>query len=585
MTRLLIPLLITFGLLFDCEPVYSQQQDTVARIADKYTISYPELAQYAKDYMYYYRYHKNIVEASDTALADMIVNRMKIIDFFERGFNEKRELLEGMMRTLNEELVIEYYNKQFYQKYVNEDAVRKAYTQFGKEVIYREIILRIPKNASLKTIDSLRSFANKIKLKLDSGEDFSRLAERYSQDAESSSKGGLMPPVTWKMAIAWAGYDTVFHLAINHPKMVESQEAFHIVRADKIDTVGVPPYSQAKEDIRKALNEKYMYVASNEFDQAKKNLLNERKLQWNEKGVEQLLRWSNIPQFYDSGYSDTLSHAISHGNNFLILKYSKGKVDVKEFLRLVKEVLTLRNAAGIKEDEFKQFILEAVRTDKIVKKARELGLVKDILNPETKDPALMNWIIRIYYEQVIEKQVPPATEEALKAFYRANMNSLYYQLARVNIYAVIDSSRSTVEEAKKKLEQGVPFNKLASTIFVKTFVRTRDGKIVSYFSIEPPYLGEAAFKLNLDEVAGPIEYHDSASGIQYALIKCMEKRGEKQLTYDDVKNSIANDFADYYRNKIAQSVAEELKRKYPVTIYEDVLRQYLLPGGVTSSQR
>ncbi len=580
MTKFLFLLLATFILSLNYEPLFSQQQDIVARIADRYTISFPELTQYVKDYLYYYKYNKNVVEATDSALADMILNRMKIIDFFDRGLNEKRELLEGMMRTLNEELVIEYYNTQFYQKYVDEDAVRKAYKQLGKEVIYREIVLEIPKDASLKTIDSLRSFAKKVKMRIDDGEDFSYLAKKYSQDVESANKGGLMPPVTWRMAISWAGYDTVFHLAVNHSKMVESQEAFHIVRVDKIDTIGVPPYSKAKEDIKKALDEKYMFVASNGFDRMKKNLVDERTLQWNEEGIKQLLRWSNIPKFYESAYSDTLSYAISHGDNFLLLKYSKGEVDLKEFLRLVKEVLTLRNAVGIKEDDFKQFILEVVRTDKITKKARELGLVKDILNPGTKDPALMNWIIRIYHEQVIEKQIPPAAKEALKAFYQANMYSLYYQLARVNIYAVIDSSRSAIEEAKKKLDQGVSFNKLASTIFVKTFIRKRDGKIVSYFSVEPPYLGEAAFKLELNEVAGPIEYDDSANGKQYALMKCMEKRGERQLTYDDVKNSIASDFAEYYRNKIAQSVAEQLRKKYPVTIYKDVLQRNLLSGGI-----
>jgi parvulin-like peptidyl-prolyl isomerase len=584
MTRVPFFLLAAFALVFSCEPLFSQQQGIVARIANKYTISFPELRQYVIDYQYVYRYRRNVVEATDKALEDMIVDRMKIIDFFDRGLNEKKEDLQGITRILNEELAIEYYNTQFYQKYVNEDAIQNAYREMRREVIYRQIVLWKPEKGHAQAIDSLRSLLKKIIMRIDSGADFSDLARQYSQDVESANNGGLMPPLSWKMTLSRSLYDTLFHLAVNHSNITEDEKAIRIVRVDKIDTVDVPPYSQVKEDIRKALSEKYMAAASNEFDRAKKNLLDERTLQWNEKGIKQLLRWSDIPRFYEAAYSDTIGYAISHGNNFLILKYYKGKVDLKEYLRLVNEVLTLGNISSIKEDDFKKYVLEAVRTDMLVKKARRLGLEKEIFNPQTKNPDLESGIIRIYNNEVIEKQIPPATAEALKAFYQANKDSLYYQFARVNIYAVIDSSRSAIEEARGKLEHGVAFNKLASTIWVKTFIRKHDSTIVSYFSIEPPYLGEAAFKLKLNEVAGPIEYHDSANGNQYALIKCMEKREEKQSTYDDVKNTIVSDFANYYRNKIAQSVAEELRKKYPVAVYKDVLQQSLSSSGITTPQ-
>jgi hypothetical protein len=119
---------------------------------------------------------------------------------------------------------------------------------------------------------------------------------------------------------------------------------------------------------------------------------------------------------------------------------------------------------------------------------------------------------------------------------------LFYQLAKVNIYALVDSSRSAIEKMKQKLDQGVPFEKLASTILVKTFIRQRDGGIDSYLSNEPPDLGETAFKLRLFETAGPIEYKDTANVRQYALIKCMHIREEKQLTYSDVKKHYCNRF-------------------------------------------
>lgn len=580
MTRSLFLILSAFALLFDCGPLFSQQQDIVARIADKYTITFPELKKYVVDYQYVYRYGNNIPEAADAALSDMILKRLKVIDFFERGLNKRRNLLRGMMRVLNEELAIEYFNTQFYSRYVDENAVRRAYKQMGKEVVYRQIVLLKPGSASRSGVDSLDSLAGKIKSRIEAGEDFSRLARQYSRDEESSSRGGLKPALTWGMSLLNPVYDDIFHIPAGHTTIVENKEAVRIVRVDRIDTVKTPPYAEAREEIERALRGKYIYVAGDEFDRAKKKLVDEKTLRWNEKGIKQLLLWSDVPGFYKGPYADTIGNALSHGDDFMILKYSGGEVDLKEYLRLLNEVLTLGNAVGIKEDDFKQFVLEAVRTDKVVAKARKLGLEKIVLNPATKNADLVNGIVRIYDDRVIETQIPPATEKALEAFYRANRDSLYYQLAKVNIYAVVDTDKNTVEKMKERLGQGVAFNKLARVILVRTYVRNRDGTIASYYSTEPPYLGEAAFKLKLYQVAGPVEYADSAGPKQYALIKCMATREAKQLTFEDARKTIVDDFKEYYGNVIARYVAEQLGKKYHVQIYENVLKQNLAASGV-----
>ena len=575
-----LQLFLALILFVNCHAQDTSQQNVVARIAGKYTISFPELRQYVADFQYYYKYRKNIAKVTDKALEDMIVNRMKIIDFFAMGLNEKRETFHGMMRVLNEELEIKYFMTQFYTKYVNEKSIQNAYKQMGKEVIYRQIVLAKPDNASPKTLHSLKDLAKIIKIKIDGGADFAGVTKQYSQDVNSRNRDGLMPPLNWKMSLSSGIEDTIFHLAVNETRIVESKQAIHVVKIDAIDTVHVPPYVTVKEEIRKALEEKYVHVTNNEFDKTKKNLVNERKLQWNAKAIQQLLRWSNIPNFYAAAYSDTLTYAISHGNNFLILKYSKEKLDLKEYLRLLNEVLTLGNYTVLKEDKLKLYILEAIRTDKIVNKTRGLDLEKDIFNPQTKNPYIENGIMRLYNSQVIEKQIPPATNEALTAFYKANRDSLFYQLAKVNIYALIDSSKSAIEEMKQRLDQKVPFEKLAREILVKTFIRKRDGMIGSYLSIEPPYLGEAAFKLRLFEISGPIEYKDTANVSQYALIKSIAIREEKQLTYDDVKKTIADECTNYHRKEITSRVEEQLKKKYIVEIYKDVLKQQLSSTGI-----
>jgi hypothetical protein len=315
----------------------------------------------------------------------------------------------------------------------------------------------------------------------------------------------------------------------------------------KVNKIDVQPFEKVKDDIIKTLDERYMNVSLQEFDSTKKKFVDERKLQWNERALEQLEMWSNLPNFYKQDYTDTLQHAISQGRNFLILKYSHGKVDLKEYLRLLENVLILGESSSPKEDDIKRFILEAVRTNIVVNKANGLGLEKDVFNPRTADPVIKNEIVRMYNRQIIEAQIPKATEEALRQFYEANKDSLFYQLAKVNIYAVLAPDEKTINEVKRKLDQNVPFEKLTGEVFVKTFIRDRDSVIKSYFSVEKPFLGKAAFQLKLNEIAGPIEYNDPEHGKQFALIKCMAKREEKRLLYQDVEKTITDEFIKYQR--------------------------------------
>ena len=126
-----------------------------------------------------------------------------------------------------------------------------------------------------------------------------------------------------------------------------------------------------------------------------------------------------------------------------------------------------------------------------------------------------------------------------------------------------------------EINKGTPFEKTSNRLFVKTYVRDRDGNYESFLSREKPYLADAGFKLGLNEVAGPVEFFDAEKGQQFAIIKCVGKVPQKQLTYDEVKNRIVEDYKNYYRQKISSEVEKQLKSKYDVEIYEDVLSKKL----------
>ena len=218
----------------------------------------------------------------------------------------------------------------------------------------------------------------------------------------------------------------IFNLRLGRVGVFKGGDALEIVKVMKNQPLEVEPFEKVRNEIFNLLRKAFANKSLDDFDKAKKELIDENRCEWNQKALEQLIAWSSIRGFYDKKlYADTLTREISQGRNFLILRYPGGKVDLKEYLRLLNDVLILPQRASYKIGDLKNFLLEALRTDKIVKNAMALHLEKNIFNANTANPILKNRIVWLYDQKEIEEKIPEIREKTIKEFYAAYCNSLY----------------------------------------------------------------------------------------------------------------------------------------------------------------
>jgi ASC-1-like (ASCH) protein len=558
--------------------VFPQGQDTVALVGGTYAIRFQELRQYVNDYHYdlmFKRWPRGF--SFDTALNVMIVNQLKRIDFFELGLQKDSKLLESARRSINEGLVIEYFNREYLGKYVNDKLIHDAYEQMKRQVVFDRFLVEVSAVDSMDAVNSVNIAATRLQSELGQGKGFDDLVSdcrRWFATAKMKEDTGT---VAWRQTLTSPPASAIFNLRPGDVGVLKSTNALQIVKVIKNQPLKVAPFEKVKDEIFDLLQRQNADRILYDFEKAKKGLINENRCQWNQKALDQLLAWSNIRGFYDKKlYADTLTAAISKGRNFLILNYPGGKVDVKEYLRLLNDVLILPPRPSYRVVDIKNFLLEALRTDKIVKKAAALHLEKYIFNANTADPVLKKRIVSLYDQKEIESRIPDPTEKEIREFYAARGNSLYYQPAIVGINAIILPDKDSIDVLWQKHIFGLPFEKLANSWYVKTFGKYRnDDTIRSYLSIEPPFLGNAAFKLKLNEVAGPVNYLDPDQGMQYAIIKCIENKPEKQLTLEEARSQIPGDYKNAERRRIERETVERLKKKYGFKVYRDVLMRNL----------
>ncbi|MFZ0452582.1 MAG: peptidyl-prolyl cis-trans isomerase [Ignavibacteriaceae bacterium] len=563
--------LILFLAIAGCSKNTSNVDDEiVAMIGKDYDVTLNELKQYASD-RHYDRRFRDKSEAYKNALNALIIGQLKIFDFFDRKLNENQDVMKKISRVVNNELINKYYDKEFMEKFANEKKAAEAYKAMEKEIIYNEIILPIPENSTKEILDSLKATAIKIEDGLSKNYDINGLIQIYSLKNPIINN---QKKLTWSQSIMDPVGDVIFNLKKGFTRVIVSKDGYHIVKVSDIKKIKLEPFAKIKDKIISQLKTGYYWAYNNEYDKFRNELIDKSSIKWNQKGLDQIVKWSKNDKFYAGVYKDTIQNAILNGRNFEIMSYNNGNIDLGEYLRLLEEVVILSPNTVLTSQFVKKFILDAVYDDNVVKAAKKLGLEKELINPETKDPLIKDRLIYLYNQAVIEASIPETTPEALHKFYEDHKDSIFYQLKVVYIYARVYSDSAKAAADINEIKKGTPFEKVNDAWLVKMFIRNRDGSLKAYRTAGGDYLAKAAFKLNLNESAGPIEYNDSSKGKQFAVIKCFKIQPEKQLTYDDVKGKrIEEEFKNYYRKKNSDELEVMLKKKYNVRIFENVLSE------------
>jgi hypothetical protein len=547
----------------------SDDNKVVARLEKDFSITLKDLRKYIADRRYQYKF-RDKSDMYRNALTHLIADRLRVFDFFDRKLDENQDVMGKIRRINNHELMNAFFDKSFVDKYANEKTAAEAYKEMDKEVLCNDITLPKPENLTKEKLDSLKTIASRLETGLSGNTDIESLIRSYSSKNIVLS---AQRKVTWSETTIDPVAGAIFRLQNGFTAVIESANGFHIVKILGIKKIKLAPFKTMKEKIVSQLKKGYYEAYNNAYDDFRRGLIDKKTIKWNKRGLDQIVKWSSENEtFYGGAYKDTIGNAIRNGNKFELLSYKNGKVDLKEYLRLLEEVVILNPNIGIDSHNIKEFVLDAVYDNNIVMAAKKLGLEKKLISPKTQNPVIADRLLYSYNQAVIEGSIPKATPEALQEFYADHKDPIFYQLKKAYIYARIYSDSAQAAIDINEIRTGTPFEKVSNAWLVKMFIRERDGSLKAYRTEGGDYLAKAALNMSVNETAGPIEYDDSTQGKQFAVIKCFQLEPEKQLAYEDVKGQrVEEEFTSFYRQKISDEIDARLTKKYKVEILENVL--------------
>ena len=570
-----IHLIFTAVILTNCSNIQHREADIVASVKGIGDISFNELQNHYRDYQFDLKYRDNPKQGYQEALQSLVLFKRKVADFKKEEMYENKKLMNPIQRYINEEIRRLYFEEEYLGKYINEASITSYYQLMNKEITYQQLVLNKFHNQNSNSETNVKSRIDQILSEINSGTDFDILISRYSEDI-TNNNNGLMPPINWRNGWLNSTNRAISSMNIGDIEVLESESMYYIIKISDIKIVDIPQLNDIRPTIIKNLREQYLDRALQEFAFMEDNIVDTKDFKWNEEAVKEITNWSKDDSFFLGRYKDTINEAINLSNNKTIISNNLEEIKYDDLLYFLNDILIPGIEKDISENDLKNYIVEAIRTDLIIKKAKDLGYDEKILTGNATD-ALEFQYQKIYTIENVDNKIPTANDTFLKEFYNEHKDSLLYQYALTSIYVKLFYEKSEALKMIENINAGESFEQAANRTYkVKSFIKNKEGKISSYYSKEEPILGNIAFEMEPNEIIGPINTYEL--GIQkFAVIKSSRKIEEKVPTFNEIEN-LEKLFEAYYREQLNQRVKDVLASKYPVITFDDIISKNIKNG-------
>lgn len=321
------------------------------------------------------------------------------------------------------------------------------------EISVEHIMTKIPKGGSDNDRANAKKKIDELYAKVKAGQNFEELARQFSEDKQSSDKGGLLQPVK-SGRLPKAFEDVAFALKANGDvsEPVETQYGWHIIK--RLDLKSVPSFDAVKVELKNRVSR------DSRSQMGRTALIARVKKENNFK--ENLKNFDEFSKVLDTTYlrgSWKADRAAKLGNKEIFNLGGKSYTQ-NDFAKFLESHMTFRTQTDVMEVAkgiYKTWVEESVINYEdalLEKKYPEFAA----LYREYRDGILL---FDLTDQKVWSKAVKDTA--GLRAFYEKNKNNyLWGERADVTIYKAIDDKNA--KEVRKLLKAGKSERDITETL-------------------------------------------------------------------------------------------------------------------------
>jgi foldase protein PrsA len=173
---------------------------------------------------------------------------------------------------------------------------------------------------------------------------------------------------------------------------------------------------------------------------------------------------------------------------------------------------------------------------------------------------------QLLLQELATKDVSVSDEELL-AYYN-NHQDQYARPMQARVWQIVVASLAEAKQVHRELKNGANFNTLAKERSIDTLTAANGGDM-GWVSLDDPHLAdtlkETIASLGLNEDSNPVPVQG-----QFAILRVIDRKEAKQLSFDEVKEQIRRDLAlaqveslDVVLDRLKQSLGVQITGQTP----------------------
>ncbi len=420
------------------------------------------------------------------------------------------------------------------------------------------ILLRADFRDSTKQ-DSVYQIAKKIKERISKGEDFGKLAEKYSDDPGSKKRKGDLGYFSRRQMVQPFD-EAVFNLKVGEvSNIVKTRFGYHLIKL--LDAKPYPSFAKVK----KQLSSIYERARKKrDRKQLIKNIAKEFNFVLYNDALKTVLANDTIKTRLNKNYFNSYLH--KKATAIPLMEINNKKYTLDDLVQY--NIKNDKNVGKIINNNLINSMLKGFKEMKLL----ELKAEKELKN-DTEFVKLMNeykngiYIFKLQEQEVWNKINMDSTK--IKALWEKTKNE-YVIPDKVEFEEIYSRKDSLIKKYFDMIKKGEDFKKVAKKYSEKLKNKTNGGD-EGLINADKNEAAKHAFALN--NIGDISQIFKNKNG--WSIVKLIKKIPGRLKTFEEARAEVTGKFQDMESSRLEKEYTSSLKKKYkPEMFYEELKNAY-----------
>ncbi len=559
----------------------AREKDPVLATVENFAIRYSDVVNELRDHGRLRKGEEPSRAQVERTLERLVERKLKYLEGLRRGYDKSPDIapyIEAFRKDMAYRL---YRDDHVIKKLISDKDVWEFYRKYADRVKVRHILLRVPEDATQDMVEEARDKIEDIRTLILAGASFAEMARKYSDEAQTASRGGDWGYIRW----GTGRFDSVFYEVAFSLKPGELSKPFrtrlgwHLLLCEGRRKPSREDFEFRKEKMRTEL----MRQRASEIDSAmyalRDRLFRQYNVRLNEEGVKLLHgRIQEIatdttvkaPQLRRITRTRQFERVRPEDRPVVLCSWDGGRITVGDLVDEIERLKEYRRPVLDTEQKIRDWLERMASLRVITAEAFRLGYHK---RPEVVAEIQRRLEVMVaskFDREEIYGPAIPKSEEELRAFYEADP-SRFREPEKAKVQEIfIRHDHSLAEKVAKMAKSGADFEELARKYNQRTVTKGKNGWL-GYISADMyANVGKKALTMRPGEIAGPIPM-----GNNFSIIRVVDRKPSYIPSFEEARSKVRKEYIRTKREELRQRWMTELRKKYRVVLHKERIASVL----------